>query len=285
MSDPTPKTDERPVEWSFDFARLGESFKRLLDSLSGEEEVKTSQFSAEKGTATRADVDVNFSVGTGTVRALSASANLIEAEIVHVGDIEFKAEGDTVKHITLKQKMPVNIITAPLRQGFRAIINRRDLRWTVGLSPEVPLNLEIDGGVGPVTADLTGLQLTGLAIDSGVGTMAITLPAADAAYTTKIDGGVGQVTLNIPEGASGKVEIDGGVGSIEIALPTGTAVQLHTKRGLGSVHVPAHFKLVKEEFMTFRVWQTPGFELADKKLVIYYEGGVGQLKVTAIETV
>jgi hypothetical protein len=279
---PTPGSDERQVEWSFDFSRLGESFKRLLESLAGEEEIKTSEYTLEKAGVSRAEVDIHFSVGSGTVRPFTgASEYLVHATLKHVGEIVFRADGDAVKHIELEQKMPEGISAAPLRQGFRALTNSRELQWDVLLTPDVPLNLEIDGGVGPVTADLTGLNLTALSIDSGVGTMHLTLPAVDAPYTTHIDGGVGQVTIIIPDGASGKIKIEGGVGSVDIVLAAGAAVQLSTEQGLGSVSVPAHFRLLKEEFMSGKLYQTEGYELADKKLVILYEGGVGQLKVTA----
>src|SRR5688572_16440607 len=112
-------SEEREVEWSFDFANLGESFKRMFNSLSGDEELKTSHFTLEKSGTTRADVDINFSVGTGELRALLDSNNLIDAEIVHVGEVEFKAEGDAVKHIELRQKMPKGVSAAPIRQIFK----------------------------------------------------------------------------------------------------------------------------------------------------------------------
>lgn len=284
MTKEKQKYDAREVEWSFDFANLGESFKKLLDSLAGEEEIKTSNLNVPKNAAKRADVEINFSVGSGTLRALSGGDNLMEAHLVHVGDIELTTSGDSTRHVVLKQRMKPADFTSPIRQGLRALVNRTDLKWDVALTPDMPLHLTIDGGVGPVTVDLTGLTLSGLSIDGGVGTMNITLPALDAGYTTKIDSGVGEVVVNVPVGAAGRLDIDGGVGTVEVTIPANMAVRLEGETGIGSIQVPSDFVRVdKHGDFSHRIWQTAGYELADARLIIEYKGGVGQFRIRQAE--
>lgn len=287
MTDNQHKPDQREVEWSFDFANLGESFKRLLDSLAGEEEVKTSQLTVPKNGANRADVEVDFSVGVGTLRVLPGGDNLLETTLVHVGDIELITSGDSTRHVVLKQKMKPSSLTAPIRQGLRALANRTELKWDVAIAPDVPMHLKIDAGLGQVNVDLTGAQLSGLDIDGGVGTLRVTLPAAATSYTTHIDSGVGEVVVHVPAGASGRLDIDGGVGAIEVVLPAHAAVRLEAETGIGSVQVPPDFVHLDagEYFKGSSTWQTEGFDLAESRLVIQYDGGVGQFRIRLAEVV
>jgi hypothetical protein len=287
MTDEKPKNENTDIEWSFDFAKLGESFRKLLESLAGEEEIKTTEIEIGKGSATRADVELKYSVGQGTLKALPAVSNsLLEGAVVHVGDLNIDASGETVKRVKIEQKLGMSAIAAPIRQGFRALANRDELRWDMGLAPNVPISLDLNGGVGRITADLSGLTLTQLNVENGVGQMNITLPATDAGYTTKIKGGVGETNITVPYGASGKIKVDGGVGAVEIIVPANLAVRLKAEQGIGSVSVPAGWELVRGgEFMGKRVYETDGYEVADKHLEIHYDGGVGQLRVRVLEMV
>ena len=112
------KRDSQNVEWQFDFANLGESFKNLVGSLAGDEETKHASFKHPVEGASSASVEIGFSVGKGSIRPLLSSGNLFEADITYVGEVEFEAEGEEHKRIRLAQKHPKNAF-APIRQGFR----------------------------------------------------------------------------------------------------------------------------------------------------------------------
>lgn len=283
--DETPKAkneqSQRQVEWSFDFGNVGDSVKKMWSENVGSDELHISEFSAPKGSAIRAEVDMSFSVGRSTLRALGPSDLLLSAHIKHVGEIDFDVAGETVKHASLRQRGG-----ASLSAGMQAIGHSDELLWNVALSPDVPINLAIQGGVGKSDIDLSGLQITGLHVRCGVGQISMTLPPVDASYTTKVEGGVGQFKLQAPTGASGKLEINAGIGNIEIVIPHNTAVRLNAKTGLGNIEVPDHFQQMKGgEFFGEREWKTEGYELADHRLVIEYKGGIGQFKIKAPETV
>lgn len=280
------KREERTVEWQFDFANLGESIKNLMGSLAGEEETRHETFKAGIDGATRAEVEIDFSIGKGNIRTLGQSGNLIEADITYVGEMDFIVEGDTSKYVKLAQKQPKNVIS-PLRQGFRALADRKDLTWDVGLSPNVPLDLSIDGGVGPVKANLTGLTISELEIDSGVGTMNITLPIQTNPLHAEIDSGVGQLTVTVPEGAHGELDIEGGVGEVVIYVSRNSAVLLTAESGLGSIKVPDGLRRVagsREFIEDSGEWRTEGYELAEKRLRIKFDGGVGSFRIAYHET-
>ena len=282
---PTPKNEQNPsqrqVEWTFDFGNVSDSMKRMWSENVGSDELHVSEFSAPKGSAIRAEVDMSFSVGRSILHALAASDLLLSAHIKHVGEVDFDVTGETVKHVSLRQRG-----AASWTAGMQAIGHSDELVWNVGLSPDVPLNISVQGGVGPVDMDMSALQITGMHVRCGVGLITMTLPPVDASYTTKLEGGVGQFKLQALAGTSGKLEINAGIGNIEIVIPHNTAVRLNAKTGLGSIDVPDHYQQMKGgDFFGEREWKTEGYELADHRLMIEYKGGIGQLKIKTPEAV
>ena len=284
-----PKNDDRNVEWSFDFATLGDNIRRIMGSFSENEEVDTSDFVLERGDYNEAYMDINFSIGTGRIYGLTDTAELFNAHLVHIGEVALKTspKGERID-LKLEQPMKASIVR-PIRQGFRALADKTELRWDVGISPDIPLKLDVDGGVGPVTLDLSNLNINHLEVDSGVGTMHITMPTQSSSYRAEIDGGVGETRIIIPaSNGNHRIDIDGGIGMVEVSLPESAACQIIASSGLGGVTIPKHFERVsgKGDFMDRSgVWQTPGFELASNRIMINYDGGVGQFTVRVHEVI
>jgi predicted membrane protein len=288
MSDEKVKHEGRKVEWAFDFANLSDSFNKMMESLAGEEELTVSEFNVPKAGVESARVTVKFSVAQGFVQALPAgSSDLFKATIHHVGELEFKDEGDTTKTVEVKQKQKIDFSVNPIKQGFRAFAHRDDLKWDIHLSPDVPLSLNIHGGVGPTKLDLSNMQLLNLKVDTGVGTLDLILPTQTNKIEAEIDGGVGQTKIVVPDNADVSINLDGGVGAIEITVPANAAVQVKTDGGIGAVHVPKSFKRVtkKDVMDSSGVWQSAGYDLAQRRISIRHHGGVGELKVREAELV
>jgi len=60
------------------------------------------------------------------------------------------------------------------------------------------------------------------------------------------------------------------------------AVRIKGDSGLGGIHVPSHFMRVKkgDDFISQSgVWETEGFAVAARQIIIHYSGGIGGLKV------
>jgi hypothetical protein len=277
---PKRKSKEGKVEWAFDFAELGEGIKSFFNSLAGDENLVESVFEVQRDGETQAlRVKVDFSVGKGTFQALPAGGQLFHANVHHVGEMEFLTSGTDTKRITLRQKKPTSI-AAPIRQGFRAIADRNDLRWDVGIAPDVPVALDIEGGVGPITLDMTGLRVRSADVESGVGTMDIILPSQAEPMRLDLDSGVGETNISVPAGVHGEIDIEAGVGQVNITVTPNTALRLKAERGIGSISVPKHLVEVKD-----KVWQTEGYDLAERKLFVKYEGGVGSFKLKVADVV
>src|SRR5690606_22672532 len=73
--------------------------------------------------------------------------------------------------------------------------------WDLTLAEGVPVELDVDSGVGTVDLDLSRIDLRRLELDAGVGATTVALPG-DTGFDASIDGGVGSVTLLVPRGAA-----------------------------------------------------------------------------------
>lgn len=283
---PKRKNDDRDVEWSFDFANISNSIRSVFDSLAGEEEIHHSEFVSSKNGVTSARIKVDFSAGKNFLSALSAdSDNLLEAKLTHVGEVEFSEEGEDVKSVRIKQKSKVRDIATPIKQGLRAMANSDEIEWHVHLSPDVPLSIDVDGGVGPTNVDLTGLTVRSVDLDAGVGQFTVILPEQEEEIDVEIDTGVGETKIYLPENINANLDIDAGVGQVTVTIPPNAAVQIRANSGIGSVNVPKNLRrLTKKEFMEAGgVWQSEGFDLAERRIVIRYDGGVGAFSVREAE--
>jgi len=270
------------IEWSFSFGDLGDSIQQSLRHLGVQEEVKTARFSEALGGATSASVRLDLSVGKMIVRPLADSDNLIEADVRYIGEIDFNFSGEAEKRVRLGQKNIPSVV-APFKAVLGMVANRDDLRWDIALSPNLPLDLDIHGGVGVAKLDLSGLQLKRLKLDGGVGETQLTLPAMPSAYPVDIDGGVGETTVTLADGAAAQMRVDGGVGGVKIRLPGTAAARIEVQGGLGGAKLAPRFRRIQggDDFIgSSGVWETEGFALAAQQIVIAFHGGVGGLKVS-----
>jgi hypothetical protein len=126
-------------------------------------------------------------------------------------------------------------------------------RWDVALSPNIPLVLTIDSGVGETVLDLQGLQVIELSVDGGLGTMRLTLPAQG-----DLEG-----DLNL------------GIGAVEILVPQGVAVRMRVDGGLSNVIVPEGYVRDGD------VYTSPGYASAENRVQLRVEGGIGQIRIQA----
>ena len=238
-------------------------------------DVITEQFSEELGTANSARIELDFSVGPTSVESLVGSNDLIQAEITHLGEVEFSSSGTSRKTIQLDTK------ELSFNSGWFDFVNERELRWEIGISPDIPVEVDIKGGVGEADLDLSQLDLTGLNLDVGVGKIAIYLPATADAYEARISGSVGETYIEIAEGADIRLNVDGGVGEVTINVPEDAAVQLDASIGVGRVRVPSGFRQISGGDNDFvgedGVWESAGFDSADRRIIINFDGGVGGL--------
>ncbi len=242
---------------------------------------QTGFFSAPLDDATGADVDLHLSVGEAVIDTLKDSQNLIEADLTYVGDIDFDVSGAEHKRVLLRQTSDSVWHWINPANWFGAT---EPYEWQIKLTPTLPLNLNIHGGVGQAKMDLSTLKLRDLRLHGGAGRIVASLPASETGYAARIDGGVGEVQLSIPADTSMTMDIQGGVGQITVNIPDDTALRIKAHGGIGDVSVPARVKRVSGGSSDFElgksgVWESEGFENAGQQITLNYRGGVGQLSI------
>ncbi len=257
-------------------------------------EVKTDRFSAPIGQATSARVELDLGSSPTELTALSDSDDLIDAELTYLGEIKFEVSGDQEKSVKLSESDGGRWF------WFDWFNDDEELRWDVGLSKDLPLELNADGGSGSMTLDLAALQLTRLSLDVGSGSADLDL--STGSYPAQVDGGSGSTRLRVPAGAAVDLEIDvgsgsvtvgiadratvelridGGSGSLTVDVPDDAAVRVDVRdSGSGSVRVPSRYERTRSGDRDEGTWETPGYGSADYQIEIQIESvGSGSLEV------
>jgi hypothetical protein len=215
-------------------------------------EFRTEQRNHPLGNIRQATVRLGFGSGSGGVRALGDSANLIEADIETSGQVRFdvRPSGDRA---TVELDRSGSGFVFPFfffGDGGRE-------RWDVRLNGGVPLDLSLDIGSGNFDFDLTGLQLANLSLDQGSGSSRLTLPAR------------GQF----------RSEIDMGSGSLNITLPQGMAARITLNKGSGSFQVDRRFRQTQGEDRDDGVWETENYSSAADRIDLNIDMGSGSIDV------
>ncbi|MCC7359854.1 MAG: hypothetical protein IT317_10275 [Anaerolineales bacterium] len=234
--------------------------------------LKTKSFSAPLAGAARAQVMLDLDAYATTLGPTAHAENLVEADLTYTSEAIFDVSGTTDKAVTVGVR---NDNMDPF-----AFFDSIDARWRIGLSPDVPLGLTVDGGSGLADLDLQALNLTGLAVDGGSGSVHLRLPASGG-YTAEVSGGSGSVQIEFVSGAQATLRYDGGSGALMVNVPDGQAVRVEIRdSGSGGVSLPSGWEVVSDGDNDEGVWQTPGYAAAaDQLLIIVTAVGSGSIRV------
>lgn len=124
--------------------------------------------------------------------------------------------------------------------------------WDLGLTPAIPVDLEVNMGAGQADLNLNGLQLRSLDVNLAVGQTLVRLPAKGQ-FNGAIKGAIGQIT---------------------VVVPAGMAVRIHATPLLGERLVPASYLREGDD-----VFVSPDYEKADNRVELDLGLAIGQLQV------
>lgn len=231
-------------------------------------EIRTESFVVEVGNTSSVNFDLNLSVQESSIHVLTDSANLLEADIGYVGEIDLTVSGAEEKQIKLEQTGFPAWFTWLLPE-----IQGEELFWDIGLSPEVPFSLDVDASTGDSEFDLAGVQMESFRYDGSTGNSTIILPASAEGYDVYIEGSTGNLDLVLPAESNLTIRLDGSTGKITLDIPEGAAVQVKVlDGGTGDLQTPERFEKVSGlDGRDEGIYETPGFENADYQLVVIVE--------------
>jgi hypothetical protein len=207
--------------------------------------------SEELAGAERVDVQIDLGVGDLRLSALQDSGNLLEGYLNYPGS-RGRAPGISYSVSAGVGRLRLESRT---REGWVIPFTGYSSgeNWTVRLSRKVPLSIDIDAGASSSVLDLSYLQLKELNVEAGVGHMDVLFPAEGDRMTARIQGGVGELVLRIPESVAARVRVEGGLGGKQLSS------RFH-QAGDGT-------------------YETAGYGSAANRLDVVVEGGVGSLRV------
>ncbi len=127
------------------------------------------------------------------------------------------------------------------------------MHWRIGLAPDLPISLRLEGGASRATLDLAGTRVTSLTVKTGASSTRIILPREVDQCDVRIEAGAAQVTVEVP---------------------TGVAARIRSTMGLGSSTIDeARFPRSGD------TWTSPDFGTAPHRADISISGGVGSVRV------
>ncbi len=220
------------------------------------------------GEAKAAQVSLWLADRPAVLRSLSDSNALLDATLTYEGVLNFDVSGTTYKEVSLSRSL----------QGSTSFVANGD--WQIGLTPEIPLDVWIDGGSGSAELDLSQLDLQSFQMDVGSGMVRLSLPAVKQPYQAEIEGGSGSLELNLAQGAHIKLILDTGSGMVNVRVPRDAAVRVEVQdSGSGLVTLRAELERLNGTGDE-GVWQTPGYSLAEKQIeIVVTDLGSGNLDV------
>ncbi len=170
-------------------------------------DLKMESKSVEVGRAETVRVELN--IGVGELRVGGGTKKLLEADFLYnvpqwKPEVKYDVQGGQGV-LSIKQR----------NFGSSAMGNARN-EWNLFLSNKVPLYLKIQSGVGKSNFDLGGLMLTGLEVQTGVGETTIDMVGDwKKDLHASIKGGIGQLTLRLPDKTGVRVKAEKAIGSIQ----------------------------------------------------------------------
>lgn len=194
--------------------------------------------------ATRAEIVLENGAGDVTIHALSGSNDLIAGRVTsgrgRRAFEDFSIQGSTA---TFRLHETGTYMFVGGRAGERT--------WDLGLSPQPALDIRYSQGAGNTDLDLSGLQVSALQVNMGVGQTTVTLPV-EGNFDAKIDGAIGQIVIVVPEGMS---------------------LRVRSNTALANISVPGGYQ------KSDRVYTSPGYESAANKVNLEVSMAIGNVSV------
>ncbi len=129
----------------------------------------------------------------------------------------------------------------------------RGLVWSLNLTREIPLMIEVHTGASESDMDLSQLRVTELRLETGASSTRVTLPE-QAGYT--------------------RVRVSSGAASLNLQIPSQVAARIEVKSGLAGINID------QNRFpRTGNLYETPGYASAANRADIFVETGVASVDI------
>jgi hypothetical protein len=192
-----------------------------------------------------ANLQISPAAGELTVDALVDSTDLVAGRVPDVSGRavrqDYSVSGGTASYRLTNSG--VQIVGWP---G-----NDAEWRWDLGLTTQIPLDLQVEMGVGSMQLDLAELQLDDLNASMGVG----------------------QMTVHLPGGEDYQARLEGAIGELVVVVPPEAGVRIRADAGLAAVDVPAGFSQNND------VYTSPNYDTAQTQIELNVSQAIGRIEI------
>jgi hypothetical protein len=152
---------------------------------------------------------VSIAVGVGKLNVTGGAEGLLDARFEYnlpdwKPEVSYEVEKGFGR-LTIEQ--PSTVVGATWPSNVR-------YEWNLRLSDKVPMDLNVEMGVGKMDLDTRGLNLRHLKVDAGVGEGRIDLSGTTNDLVADVEAGIGTLKLLLPSDVGVRVEADGGIGHV-----------------------------------------------------------------------
>ena len=163
-------------------------------------DLRTESHSIDLGSASTARVQIEFPAGE--LKVESGASSLME------GSFRYNA-ADWEPQVSYTQNGTQGDLLINQKDDTLSVGDRLVIQWDIQLNEEVPIELNVRTGAGTSDLALGKLNLTGLTIETGVGVTTVDLNGVWLHdVEVSIEGGLGEITVNLPAEMGVRVEMD-----------------------------------------------------------------------------
>ncbi len=153
-------------------------------------------------------------------------------------------------------------VSETLRTSIKSLIESPDAGrqyWDLALNPSLAMSMSVSGGVSNLTLDMSSVYLDNLNVASGVAKVDLTLGLSGKETRVTVTGGVGNVSLSLPEAVGIRITLTGPL----------SVMNDFSKQGLSK---------------TGNVWTTPDYANASTKIDLSMTCGTGKVTLNRVGT-
>ncbi len=165
-------------------------------------EITTRSYSKSLGNLEYIQIEMDFTAGSAIIDSLpSSSANLIEA------DFTVKNGQESMK-VTFQREDNQGKLSLNTEQHNQQIWRETGIKWTVNLTRNIPLTINVRSAASNLNFDLDKLKVVELRLDIDAGNCQVTMPSSAGITRAYIEVDATNLEVIIPKGVAAKIWAD-----------------------------------------------------------------------------
>lgn len=145
-------------------------------------------------------------------------------------------------------------------------------RWQVGLSPAVPMSLNLEAVAGSSELDFRELNLSDFSLKISAGEMTVFLP--DGTYDIDVETNAAETNITLPATGKQNVNLRVNAGAVYIELPEGMALRVTVDQTIGSFNSSGLVRVGDSD-----VWQTADYDDNPNRIDMELEISIGSVNI------